>query len=218
MLDQVRDDSSSLFCLGDSASFRSSLTAATERSNLLDIFFDFDRELTATRVYHRQWRSLIRETLRSGRKAKETSSKTQNEHSNRLVSNVTTSRVENRPQVVDIRILVLAQPGSQGDALREVMRILCEGHYDPEICRGHIYQVLLTTISATLVKLVDSSQTLENLETKTRHHAILCQQFLTSSTELSEELGHALVALWDDQGVKRCYQHSIEGTAHPSAT
>ena len=217
MLDQIRDDSSSLFCLRDSASFRSSLTAATERSNLLDISFDFDRDLTATRVYHRQWRSLIRETVRSGRKAKGISAKSQNEHSNRLVSNWT-SKVNNRPQVVDIRILVLAQPGSGEGALQEVMRTLCEGHFDPEICRGHIYQVLLTTINATLDKLAETSQTLEVLETKTRHVAILCQQFLTSGTKISEELGHRLVALWDDPGMKRCYQHNVEGISHPSAT
>ena len=217
MLDQVRDDSSSLFCLRDSASFGSSLTTATEGSNLLDISFDFDRDLTATRVYHRQWRSLIRGTLRRSRRARGTSANTQNKHSNRLVSNVK-SRVESRPQVVDIRILALARPGSREGALKEMMRTLCEGHFDPEICRGHIYQVPLATTNATLAKSAELSQTWENLEIKTRHHAILFQQFLTSSIEISEEQGHTLIALWNDPGVKRCYQRSVEGTAHRSAT
>ena len=73
VLDQVRDDSSSLVCLRDSASFRSSLTAATERSNLLDVSFDFDPELTTTKVYHRQWRPLIRGALRRSRRTQEVS-------------------------------------------------------------------------------------------------------------------------------------------------
>lgn len=71
VLDQVKDDSSSLFGLRDSASFRSSLTAATERSHLLDISFEFDKELTATKVYHRQWRPLIRNALGRGKRTKE---------------------------------------------------------------------------------------------------------------------------------------------------
>lgn len=86
VLDRVRDDSSSLLSLRDSASFRSSLTAATEQSHLLDISFDFDEELTSTKVYHRQWRPLIRGALRRGRKTKEGSEESREVCANRPVT------------------------------------------------------------------------------------------------------------------------------------
>ena len=217
MLDQVRDDSSSLLYLRDPESFRSSVTAATERSSLLELAFDFDRDLATTRVYHRQWRSLIRRTLLMSRKDKGTSSRIENGHSDRPLS-IVNSRVEDHLHVVDIRILVAAQPGGPVGALRDVMSILCEGRYDPEVRRGHIYKVLLTTISSTLDEMAKSSQLLGNPEAWTPPQAVLCQQISTSSANISEELGNALVSAWDDPGVKRCYQNSVESTAHPSAT
>ena len=70
LLQLAKGDSPSLFGLRDSASFRSSFTAATERSSLLDVSFGFDAELTATKVYHRQWASLIRGALGRGKKAR----------------------------------------------------------------------------------------------------------------------------------------------------
>ena len=36
--------------------------------------------------------------------------------------------------------------------------------------------------------------------------------------ETTEELRQALVSLWNDDEVKRCYQDNVEITAHPSAT
>ena len=216
LLDQVRDDSSSLLCMRDSASFRTSLTAATELPRLLDISFDFDRELTATRVYHRQWRSLMKETLRRSRKSKESSTKPRNEYSSGLVSTVN-FRVEDVRQVADIRILAIGQQGSPANTLREVMSILSEGCYDPELRRGHIYQVLLSTIKATLDKMTESFQLLEGMNTKTRPHAALYQQISTSSAEISEGFWNALVFVWEDPGVRSCYRRSVEGTAHSSA-
>ena len=36
--------------------------------------------------------------------------------------------------------------------------------------------------------------------------------------ESTKELRQALVYLWNDDEVKRCYQDNVETTAHPSAT
>ena len=36
--------------------------------------------------------------------------------------------------------------------------------------------------------------------------------------QTTEELKHALVLLWNDDEVRRCYQDNVEGTAHLSAT
>lgn len=156
---------------------------------------------------------MIKETFRRGRNAKESSAKPQEVHSDSLVSSGN-SGVEHLPRHTDIRILAVAQSCT----LLEVMSILCEGCYDPELRRGHIYEVLLTNIKATLDKIAESSQARVTLETKARPHAALRQQISTSSAEISEDIGNALVSLCDDPGFKRCYKQSIEAIAHPSAT
>ena len=115
-----------------------------------------------------------------------------------------------------MRILAQGRYGSQVCQLPKVVSILCEGDYDPELRRDHIYQVVLNTIKATLDKMAELSLPMENPETATRPHVIHCLQLPTDN--FGAELGKALVALWDDSGVRTCYQDSIQGTAHPSAT
>ena len=73
VFDRVQDDSSSLFCLRDSFSFQSSLTASTERSSLLSRRFDFDHEILRSKVYHGQIRSWMRRGLRRDRSPNEPS-------------------------------------------------------------------------------------------------------------------------------------------------
>ena len=217
ILDQVKDDSSSLFCVRDSASFRTSLTSATERSNLLDISFGFDEELTATKVYHRQWRPLIREALRRGKKAKEGSADCQKVHSNGLTS-IISFPIQKNPRVVDVRILAMGQSDSQACKLSKIMSIMCEEHYDPELRRGHIWQIILDTTKATLDKMAELSLPMENLGAEIRPQVTLRLQTPINSVGISEELGNALIALWDNPGVRSCYQDNIKRTAHPSAT
>ena len=60
LLDQVKDDSSSLVCLNDSNSHLSSRTRTTERSSLWNRVFDFDHGLLGTKVYQKQLRSLLK--------------------------------------------------------------------------------------------------------------------------------------------------------------
>ena len=65
-LDQVKDDSSSLFGLRARSSFCSSRTASTctRSSALLSMIFDFDDEVLASNAYQRPMRSLFRRHLR----------------------------------------------------------------------------------------------------------------------------------------------------------
>lgn len=217
ILDQVKDDSSSLFCVRDSASFCTSLTSATERSNLLDISFGFDEELTATKVYHRQWRPLIREALRRGKKAKEGSANCQKVHSNGLTP-IISFPIQKNPRVVDVRILAVGQSDTQACKLSKIMSIMCEEHYDPELRRGHILQVILDTTNATLDKMAELSLPMENLGAEIRPQVTLRLQTPINSAGISEELGNALIALWDNPGVRSCYLDNIKRTAHPSAT
>ena len=109
-----------------------------------------------------------------------------------------------------------------GSKLPDVMSLFCEGCYDPQLRRGHIYQVVLDTTNATLDRMTELY-----LPMKTPHIKAFLQQEthqLTSSDEketekeIPEELRQALVSLWNDNGVKRCYKDNVEVTAHPSAT
>lgn len=122
------------------------------------------------------------------------------------------------PHAIDVKILALGQKSMRICALLEAMSILCQGFYNPELCRDHIYQVVSSTIIAILENMAELSLPFERLDTETHSQMILSQQASILSAGMSEERGKALVSLWDDAEVKRCYYDSLEGTTHPSAT
>ena len=64
-LTQIKDASSSLVCLRDSASFNSLSTRSTDRSSLISRIFTFDSELMESQVYQKQLRSLIKKAIRT---------------------------------------------------------------------------------------------------------------------------------------------------------
>ena len=68
--DQAKDDSSSLICLRDSASFRSSWTSTAESSSLLSKVFGFDGELLESEVYKRQAREFFKRVVRKRKAVK----------------------------------------------------------------------------------------------------------------------------------------------------
>ena len=98
------------------------------------------------------------------------------------------------------------------------MSILCEGNYEPILRRDYIYQIILATTNTTLNKMGELPLDLKNLKTKTHFILILRPQLPVNMVEMSEQLRKALVFLWNDLRVKKCYQDNVEGTAHPSAT
>jgi len=69
IIDQVKDDSSSLFGLQDSSSFHSPWRISTDCSSLWSWTFTFDPELLASGVYQSQIRSLLRRAFHKGKKS-----------------------------------------------------------------------------------------------------------------------------------------------------
>ena len=63
ILEQVKDDTSSLIVLRDTSSYYSSRATDTPNSSLLDRKFSFDSEVLRSKVYQGQIRSLIRRAL-----------------------------------------------------------------------------------------------------------------------------------------------------------
>lgn len=63
IFEQIRDDSSSLAVLYDSASFITSLTNVTETSSKLSLKFRFDGELLRSKIYQGTVRSLLRRAI-----------------------------------------------------------------------------------------------------------------------------------------------------------
>jgi hypothetical protein len=68
VFEQIRDDSSSLIVLRDSASLFSSSTHTKANSSKLSMRFGFDGELLGSRVYQGTMRSLIRRVIHSRKK------------------------------------------------------------------------------------------------------------------------------------------------------
>ena len=102
------------------------------------------------------------------------------------------------------------------------MSVFCEGYYDTQLRRDPIYQIVLDTTNATLNRMAELHIPMETSGIKAflQHEAY---QFTScdereKGKEMEEELRQALVALWNDDEVKRCYQDNVETTAHPSAT
>ena len=71
-MEQVKDDSSSLLCLLDSNSCRSSLSGSTDRASLWSKTFDFDGDLLRSKVYKQQFRVLMKRFSRKRAVSQET--------------------------------------------------------------------------------------------------------------------------------------------------
>ena len=109
-----------------------------------------------------------------------------------------------------------------GSKLPDVMSVFCEGCYDPQLRRDHIYQVVLDTTNATLNRMAELHLPMENPHIKAFLQLEAYQSTSSDGKETGketpEELTQGLISLWNDDGVKRCYQENVECTAHPSAT
>ena len=109
-----------------------------------------------------------------------------------------------------------------GSKLPDVMSVFCEGCYDAQLRRNHIYQIVLDTTNATLYKMAELHLPMENPQIKAflQLKAYQSTSFDGKETgkETSEEFMQALISVWNDDGVKRCYRENVETTAHPSAT
>ena len=119
---------------------------------------------------------------------------------------------------IDVRIMVVGRSGGESPLLPKIMSILCEGYYDPRLRRGHIYQIIVDTINATLDKMAELSVPIEDVEDKTLARILAHQPSMLASGEMREDLGEALRLIWDETNVKRCYRDRVEVTAHASAT
>ena len=100
--------------------------------------------------------------------------------------------------------------------------MFCEGSYDTQVRRDHIYQIVLDTTNATLIRMAELQVPMETPGIKAFLHQeiyeVTSRDEKEKGKEIEEELRQALVALWNDDEVKRCYQDNVETTAHPSAT
>ncbi|KAL3418868.1 G-protein alpha subunit [Phlyctema vagabunda] len=152
LLDQVRDDSSSLDVLFDSASFFSRSTGTTQRSSKMSLKFLFDGELINSKVYQNYFRSLVRRAT-NPRRDKSNSLRRQGRKSNDsvipplpVVSKAVEKQLEHNSEQISyelfrdsmvrhstIKMLVLRAPGSEGsDILHHLDTIQWESKNDLE--------------------------------------------------------------------------------------
>ena len=72
IIEQVRDDTTSLVVLCDTSSRNSRVTESTETSSRLSTIFQFDAELIGSRVYQRAVHQLFKRTVHQGKYLDET--------------------------------------------------------------------------------------------------------------------------------------------------
>ena len=244
VFDQVKESSSSLICLGDSNSIRSSWISTPDTSSQLNVTFDFDHELGTTKFYDGQMGSLVRRALRKHspmvRVMKDVSFP-ERKHlavrhpAKQIPASQAEIHVVKSPQKVwkanpitknwplhlrSVNLLLLGPSQSGKSTLLGTLKSLHRGGYDDderESYREIIFTTIIQSMRNTLEKIQLLEIELDDEENDNHVQTMLLQPAMTKDKELLEEAAVAIAALWNDSAVKSCYQSSKEISLHCSA-
>ena len=211
IFDQVKDDSSSLCCLRDTASFQNSLTVTTERSSMLSREFDFDAEVMTSKVYKGQIRSLVRRALRKSRQAADDDATAQGEGTQPAI--VTSAAIDTsierntKAQSRAIKILVLGHDDSEVCLFLDKMRIQYGEGYSLEerqAAKKMIHSFLHSAISITLEEIEVSGR--PSLEAGPLD-ALLSKWCTVEDTIVPQDVAKSFHRLWEDPTVREVTQN-----------
>ena len=232
VLDQVKDSSSSLICLRDSASIRTSWTSSTEGSSMLDKVFDFDAEILKSNVYQGQVRSLIRRALRRGKNPSEqhksldgssrsTSLKSTKVPKRSLQTESDTARSmkidynlsrDKLARYMNVEVLLLGPSISDTSIILDLISLASGNRYtsdERQSFKRKIFDVMIQGMRKTLNDMDPPSLSLQDSEMQRHIQLILAQSVRTEPDTLpdtlSAELSHAIRTLWQDNDVKSCF-------------
>ena len=220
IIDQVKDDSSSLICLRDSASVKSVWTSTTDRSSLFSREFVFDNELLASKVYQGQIRSLMRRALRKDRTANQLlplsaaqvasrESKEERQKSTAIEQQIQRDRLsgrshikvlllgpENNKQSIVLDMLLLSQIKSYSAEMRESYRRIIQFSCLPDI----LNPIFLELERMGYEWVYYSPMDLERVS-----------QWLTSVENakmdaVPQDVVTAIASLWQNQVFRTCYE------------
>ena len=217
ILDQVKDASSSLFCLTDSESFCTTRSTTPVPSSRLSMAFDFDFEVLGSEVYQGAMKSLLRQSSRRKVPLKEQLVKSRHNNQQILISwekpsstrpNETDMSIK-EPRIEEMNetnILVLGLPRSGKSTMLEMMMMVNESSYSREdriATRRIIFRNIIQAMRLILVSMAFHDDYTQDQACLSHVHTILRQHPKSIDNNLPAEVFHAIKALWKDDRVKR---------------
>lgn len=226
-LDQIKDDTSSLICLRDTDSYSSTRTSTTTRSSILNVMFNFDRELFNSKVYQETMRSIIRRTIRGGRNDKrqdsiaalETqkllwgSTKAKNKAKLRNQEIESQLKKDRKEQSLEINLLLLGARGSGKSTAARQMKLSADGSYtrsERESFKEAIFNYIVQAMREILDAMESLDLSLDSPENEHHVRTIRLQPPVIEEPSLSPKSGHAIEALWKDKAVQEFCRKSEE--------
>lgn len=216
ILDQVKDNSSSLLGLRDSSSFRSPWRTSADRSSLWSRTFEFDPELLASGVYQGQIRSLMRRAFHKGKKSDDASSlASPNIRSVRRVEMAKSAAIERQiredcfSERVVVKLLLLGSQNKEPFAILDWVHLPQLKSYSHEVrmsYRRTIFSSVLNAMSITLQELNGIEFLLNDVNRQRDVERIEFYSKLTEVDCLPIEVATAIDSLWQHEAVKQCYQ------------
>jgi hypothetical protein len=219
VFDQVKDYSSSLYVLRDTASCFSGLTNSTGNSSKMSTVFLFDAELMGSAVYQRAVRSLFRRTVRGrGRDVDSvklystTRSMTQWKKDGAARSRNIDALLKDdaRRAQKDVNVLLLSGFESGQEIIMRDIQASNPPNYtisELKCFRTKVLDTLIDTISTILEYLKEESEIWGQIDQK---HAETVFKQNTPSEEISLELEIAIASLWEGRAVFLGIVESIE--------
>lgn len=216
IIDQVKDETSSLVCLRDYSSFRSPSTSSTNGSSLWSRNFRFDHELLASGVYQNQIRSLMRRTFRRRKTLDNAFSflARENVRSVRKAELAKSVAMERQlrwdlSERDVVKILLLGSQYKEPFATLDMMNLNRIKKYSPDerACyRRIIFRCIIDTMTVILQELKGPYHRLNNAR---KHRDIkTIQHFLDlgGCHTLPSEVAIAILSLWLEEDVKYCFE------------
>ncbi|MCJ1380348.1 hypothetical protein MMC17_003451 [Xylographa soralifera] len=219
VFDQIKDDSSSLIVLHDTASDFTACTNSTGSSSKWSRMFLFDTELLTSPVYQRAVRALFRHSRRrdeyadrSSLKSTGTSRTLEIEAYNRIRSEqIDDSLRENQKQMRNvIKVLLM---GSANSGKLTVLEQIQASHrdYSRKELEAYRTEILSVVVDAMRIVLEYADETGLKLKTDKNVEMVLLQSH--DDSELTPELLFAIESLWTNNHIGRITSRGYSPTA-----
>ena len=213
IINQIKDDTSSLFCLRDSMSFRTSFTSPTERFSMLSREFDFDAELVQSKVYNKQMKSFMRRAIRDSRRAITGAAGLHavgDPRTDSIFTKVDKSMVlGGRMRRRCVRLLILGQSESEKTMFMDMMRAASGERQTPnhcEVTKGNIISMIYDTGLDMLEECgaecwtSPESNYIDTIESQARNG---------DCRIMSYEVAYAIDSLWKNPAMKKYWRRAI---------
>ena len=211
VFDQIKDDSSSLIVLHDTASNSTACTNSTNTSSKWSMIFPFDTELLKSPVYQRAIRAVFKPSRRRERNMDSDPFKAEGilrnlniEAYNRIRSEqIDDSIRENQKQMQNvIKVLLMGHTNSGKLSVLEHIQV-SHGGYAQEELEAYRTEILLVVVDAMNLVLEYADEIGLKVESEKKVEMILSQS--RTKIDLLSELTCAIKILWTNSTFEQCF-------------